>query len=118
MRRDLGDFQTPSGLVDAVIRSLGPIGRLWSRVLEPTCGRGNFIAGLLELNPPPQEIYAIELQSEYTDELRQRFGQPPSTRLNVVTADMFGLDVGHDLHWKEKGPLLVLGNLLGSLIPN
>ena len=47
MRRDLGDFQTPPELVAAVLESLGPIGRRWPRVLEPTCGRGHFIAGLL-----------------------------------------------------------------------
>ncbi len=48
MRRELGDFQTPSALVTQVLQVLGPIGRRWPRVLEPTCGSGQFIQGLLE----------------------------------------------------------------------
>ena len=59
MRRELGDFQTPPGLAAAVIECVGPIGRKWSRVLEPTCGQGRFIGGLLEHAFPPKEILAV-----------------------------------------------------------
>ena len=52
MRRDLGDFQTPTALVARVLATLEPIGTRWTRVLEPTCGQGRFIAGLLAtMNP-------------------------------------------------------------------
>jgi hypothetical protein len=57
VRRDLGDFQTPSELVAEVLDTLGPIGVRWPRVLEPTCGRGHFIGGLLALAEPPREIH-------------------------------------------------------------
>jgi len=49
-----------------VLASLGPIGRRWSRVLEPTCGQGHFIAGLLAQKFPPQEIQAIEADGTAT----------------------------------------------------
>ena len=65
MRRDLGDFQTPPGLVAAVLETLGPIGSRWPRVLEPTCGRGHFIGGLLAHSDPPREIQAIEIQQSH-----------------------------------------------------
>ena len=56
MRRDLGDFQTPPELAAAVLECLGPIGRRWPRVLEPTCGQGHFIAALLaQTSPPPRD---------------------------------------------------------------
>ena len=35
----------------------------WPRVLEPTCGRGHFLAGLLAHASPPREILAIEIQA-------------------------------------------------------
>ena len=55
MRRDLGDFQTPPELVAEVLEAVGPIGGRWPRVLEPTCGRGHFIAGLLARSNPPRK---------------------------------------------------------------
>ncbi len=66
--RDLGDFQTPPDLVNRILRVLGPVGRVWPRVLEPTCGTGNFIAGLLRLEFPPREIHAFELQEAHAEE--------------------------------------------------
>ena len=65
MSRDLGDFQTPPALVAAVLDELGPIGRRWPRVLEPTCGRGHFLAGLLGRDEPPREIIGIEIQDDH-----------------------------------------------------
>ena len=59
MSKELGDFQTPPSLVAAVLTSLASDGKKWSRVLEPTCGRGNFIEGLLKLPEPPREIQAL-----------------------------------------------------------
>jgi len=65
MSGDLGDFQTPPALVDAVLLCLMKMNQHWTRVLEPTCGRGNFIKGVLGLKTPPREIWGIELQSHY-----------------------------------------------------
>ncbi len=64
-RADLGDFQTPRDLVDAVLKTLGPIASRWSRVLEPTCGRGSFLQALLEHDAPPRELIGIEIQETY-----------------------------------------------------
>src|SRR5690242_3428502 len=70
-RRDLGDFQTPPALVAAVLDALGPIGRCWPRVLEPSCGRGHFLAGLLDGDEPPREIQAIEIQEAHATAARE-----------------------------------------------
>lgn len=72
MKRVYGDFQTPPQLVAAVLDRLGPVGRRWPRVLEPTCGQGNFVAGLLTGADPPREIIGIEIQGDYVREARRR----------------------------------------------
>jgi hypothetical protein len=101
----LGDFQTPLALVREVLVALDL--HLFSRVLEPTCGRGSFIRGLLELEPPPQEVIGVELQPHYVEEAR---AISDSIHLRILNADIFSLDFRHDLCWQTQGPLLVVGN--------
>ena len=110
MARDLGDFQTPNSLVTAVLEYLCPVGKPWPRVLEPTCGSGNFITGLLELQPPPREIQGIELQTMHFDWARKTAEQHTGSRVTIHKANIFQLNLARDLVWTEKGPLLVVGN--------
>jgi hypothetical protein len=109
-RRDLGDFQTPVDLVAAVLKTLGPIGTRWPRVLEPTCGQGNFIDGLLELATPPREIRGFEIQQTYCELARQIGTRASSTHVEITQANLFDIDLRRDVHWNETGPLLVIGN--------
>ncbi len=112
MRRDLGDFQTPPELVGMVLETLGPIGARWARVLEPTCGRGHFVSGVLAHSAPPREVLGVEIQPEHclaADEAIRRHDRP-GTRAAITCADFFGLDLARDLTWRESGPLLVVGN--------
>jgi len=109
--RDLGDYQTPPGLVAAVLDRLGPVGRRWPRVLEPTCGRGHFLAGLLALDPPPREVQGVELQPGHLDAAREmalRSAGP--VRVGLTGANLFDLDLARALDWQGGGPLLVVGN--------
>lgn len=109
--RDMGDFQTPPALVAAVLARLGPVGARWPRVLEPTCGRGHFLAGLLALDPPPREILGVELQDGHLAAARAVAGTAPgSVRVGLTGASLFGLDLRSALDWRGGGPLLVVGN--------
>lgn len=109
--RDLGDFQTPPALVAAVLERIGPVGLRWSRVLEPTCGRGHFVAGLLALDRPPREIIGLELQAGHLAEARASTqGVSSETRVDLIHGDLFTLDLRQALRWREEGPLLVVGN--------
>lgn len=112
MRRDLGDFQTPPELVAAVLETLGPIGAHWPRVLEPTCGRGSFIAGLLAHRSPPREIRGFEIQPAHcrAAEGVVADGIEHRTHVTITCADLFQVDLGGGLKWREDGPLLVVGN--------
>jgi hypothetical protein len=112
LRRDLGDFQTPPALVAAVLDALGPIGRRWPRVLEPTCGRGEFLIGLLGRDDPPREIIGIEIQEAHAAAARATVATQtrPHVSIAIVTANLFDLDLRRDLAWRERGPFLVVGN--------
>jgi hypothetical protein len=112
VRRDLGDFQTPPELVAAVLETLGPIGARWPRVLEPTCGRGSFLAGLLTHRSPPREVRAFEIQPAHCRAAEGLLGHRADrgTHVSITCADFFRIDLGRDLNWHEDGPLLVVGN--------
>nr|HET6902257.1 hypothetical protein [Ktedonobacteraceae bacterium] len=110
MNRDFGDFQTPSTLVMAVLERLYASGKTWSRVLEPTCGRGNFVEGLLKLATPPCEIQALEIQEQHLLNVRRLAGYSLSTQIVVRQANIFDLDIHRHLQWNTTGPLLVVGN--------
>src|SRR5215208_5078638 len=110
LRRDLGDFPTPPALVAAVLERLGPVGERWPRVLEPTCGQGHFLSGLIEGASPPCEIQAVEIQQAHCEAARAVARSAGGVKVQVVHASLFALDLGRDLSWTEQGPLLVVGN--------
>ena len=105
-RKDFGDFQTPRPLVDAVLARLRADGVEYARVLEPTCGRGHFLAGALEVAGPAVEVVGVEIQPEHAAVARSVIGD----RGRIITGDLFRLDLGCDLGWKSSGRLLVVGN--------
>ena len=110
-RKDLGDFQTPPGLVAQVLDALGPIGGRYARVLEPTCGRGHFVAGLLARADRPGEIRGFEIQGEHADAARAVAAAESEIPVVIEKADVFGVDLARGIPWITSGPLLVVGNL-------
>ncbi len=110
MAKEFGDFQTPLALVVDVLRCLNVSKENWQRVLEPTCGKGNFISGLLSLDTPPQEIQAIELDSTYFQTAKQITKPNTITNIIIQQANIFNLDLRKNLNWSESGRLLVIGN--------
>lgn len=107
----MGDFQTPPALVTAVLARLSGGGGRWARVLEPTCGRGHFLAGLLAFDPPPGEIFGVEVQAGHLAAARDvAKGAPRSVRVTVTEGNLFDLDLKTALPWRGRGSLLVVGN--------
>lgn len=105
MSKDLGDYQTPLQLVEQVINCPELSGKTWSRLLEPTCGQGNFIRPFCKLGNPPIEIHAIEIQDQYVSQV-QKLPVP----ITVHQTNIFSLDLKTDLQWVTNGSLLVIGN--------
>ncbi|MBV6621841.1 MAG: SAM-dependent methyltransferase [Rivularia sp. (in: Bacteria)] len=109
MKAELGDFQTPPALVAEILKCLSKSNKYWERVLEPTCGRGNFISGLLALYEPPKEIQGIEFEKEHFQTAQIITENTDSTRVVIRQAKIFDLDLRH-LKWSTNGNLLVIGN--------
>lgn len=110
MNKEFGDFQTPAALVAAVLNSLYSMGTVWTRVLEPTCGQGNFIAGLLNLPNPPREIRAFEIQDTHLESASEIAKRTNSVCVKIEKANLFNVDLRRHLAWEDNGPLLVIGN--------
>lgn len=103
--REFGDFQTPPDLVSSVLRVVYREKTPWARALEPTCGVGNFIAGLRSVATPPREIQGIELQPSYA----ARTQISNDGQVKIHNGDIFRMNLA-ELQWGEVGPLLVIGN--------
>ncbi len=97
---EFGDFQTPLALAEQVLRALPA--RAWGRVLEPTCGTGNFLSASARAFPGA-EIVGIEIQSDYV-------AQASRTPAEVIKEDIFAVSLGTAVTWAATGPLLVVGN--------
>ena len=108
-KKTLGDFQTPPALVEQVLAALDRMGVHWTRALEPTCGCGSFIQGLLKRGRRPAEIVGIELLDRHLKEARA-IRPPGDVCVDLQKANVFDLHLGVDIRWKAGGPLLVIGN--------
>lgn len=94
---EYGDFQTPEALV-ALARRTIPAGE-YRRVLDPTCGVGNFLASF---NQSRTERVGIEINPDYAEQARSHADL-------VIRADIFVSDLA-TIPWKTGGDLLVVGN--------
>lgn len=97
---EFGDFQTPRGLAAEVLRTLPR--RNWARILEPTCGVGNFLHEAARLFPAAH-LMGVELQAEYASAAL-------ASGARILERDIFKMRLDRELPWRGNGPLLVVGN--------
>lgn len=96
---EFGDFQTPEGLVVEVLSTLQL--NQFDRILEPTCGVGNFLRGVKNEHPDA-EFFGVEIQEQYAAAAKS-YG-------NIIVADAMKIDFGRDIKWSSTGSMLVIGN--------
>ena len=114
--REYGDFQTPLSLATAVCRQLLKLGYDPAVLVEPTCGRGNFIAAALDTFPNIQRVFALEIQEKYVAECKSTLLARllNETRLkpeiHIVQGDVFDDARLVDFLKGDSRPILVLGN--------
>ncbi len=105
-KKILGDFQTPLHLAKQIVSRLNDDGFHWARVLEPTCGMGNFIQAIIEAELPVEAIIGIEIQANYVQQAL-RLITLSDTRIQILNQDIFASDLRQ---WHTQDPLLILGN--------
>ncbi len=110
-KAEFGDFQTPIELARNVCSVLIQHGIEPVSILEPTCGKGSFIAAALELFPSVRNIVGIDINSEHIrvacSFLEKAAFAAGST--HIVSEDFFTVD-WHDVLGSLPDPLLVIGN--------
>lgn len=109
-RTEFGDFQTPLFLSETICKLLYSRGLRPLSVLEPTCGRGNFLFAALDTFESIEKAIGVDINPVYVDHVgRELSSKGVFGRAKVIEGDFFALD------WPEvfKGlqePILVIGN--------
>ena len=106
-KKTLGDFQTPVQLARNVVTRLFADGLQWERILEPTCGQGNFIRACVE-EAGVREIIGLEIQQSYVKESKRIHSD--AVKVSIYQQDIFDINLAESLEWNSLSPLLVIGN--------
>jgi hypothetical protein len=110
---EFGDFQTPLELARKVCRWLKEQGIEPQVLIEPTCGRGNFIVAALETFKSIQYVYGIEIYEPYiaeTEEKLKPFIKEQNTNVKIIQDDVFHFQFGGIAKRHKTESILVLGN--------
>ncbi len=106
-KAEFGDFQTPLSLAREVCWLLRELGCMPRSVIEPTCGKGNFITAALEHFTSITKVIGVDINYNYINSLATKFAH--TSAVEIYQADFFHTD------WTKvltplPDPLLVLGN--------
>lgn len=118
-RVSYGDWQTPEDLAESVCNRHKLFFGEPDIVIEPTCGKGAFILSVLKVFDAVSEIHAIEINRQYTTELKTKIlvnslngSLKVKSKIYVHCVDFFSFDFSkifesaRDRHLK----LAVIGN--------
>ncbi len=118
-RASYGDWQTPISLARKICEShISKFGEP-DIVIEPTCGLGAFVFSALEKFHDLSEIHAIEINHQYTNELKLKLLldalNKPSTKhpdIYIYNADFFEFDFSPIIEHSKKNnwSLAIIGN--------
>ena len=114
---EYGDWQTNMDLAIAVCRFLKKNGVAPQIIIEPTCGKGNFILAALQVFDTIEDIYGIEIYKPYIDELKiqilQYYIHNPNrkkVRIHLYHQNVFDFDLLSIKKSLRNRSVLVLGN--------
>ncbi len=116
-RRQFGDYQTGKKLAKDCVNLVKKYDRGFELLIEPTCGRGNFILAALKTIKTLKKIIGIEIHEPYVWETKLRILNfyLKNKRRSVITIDIIQADVFHyDFHTLSESTrqlkLLLIGN--------
>ena len=107
---EFGDFQTPHDLALKITLLLRRLGVMPDYVLEPTCGRGAFLAAAAAVFPEAERLIGIDINAHHLAAARERLKTLPNAeRASLQEGDFFRI------HWPgvlgtASKTWLILGN--------
>lgn len=116
-RAEYGDFQTNQSLTQQITTQLKREGINPQIVIEPTCGKGNFILSVLDTFENVERIYGIEIQKKYTWQAKFNvldffLNNPNKTKpeIQIVNSSIFEFDYQTIKKTIGEKELLIIGN--------
>lgn len=116
-RAEYGDFQTNQSLTQQITTQLKREGINPQIVIEPTCGKGNFILSVLATFENVERIYGIEIQKKYTWQAKFNvldffLNNPNKTKpeIQIVNSSIFEFDYQTIKKTIGEKELLIIGN--------
>lgn len=111
-KKEYGDWQTNGELAQSVCIYLKQHGVSPDIIIEPTCGIGNFVMAAIETFENVDEIYGIEIDSEYLDILKKRLQSRniKHTEIHLINKSIFEVDFSYIKERIKGKNILVLGN--------
>jgi len=116
-RAEYGDFQTNIDLVNNVAKQLSSRNVSPEIVIEPTCGKGNFIIASLSHFKAIKKIFGIEIYKPYVWETKFNIldfflSNPSSNKpeITITHCSVFDFDFKHISKQFPSDKLLIIGN--------
>lgn len=116
-KSEYGDWQTNMKLALSICQRLKEMGSDPKIIVEPTCGKGHFILAALQTFDNIEEIYGVEINESYLDELRisilQYFLDNPNARkvkIKLFHQNIFDFDFAYIKKTISKREVLAIGN--------
>ena len=116
-RVEYGDFQTNKQLAKSVCNYLKDKNINPKILLEPTCGKGNFILSSIKIFDTLQQVFGIEIQEKYIWQLKfellEYFLNNPTTnkpQINLYCCNVFDFDFKQIKRCINEQDLLIIGN--------
>jgi hypothetical protein len=110
LKIEFGDFQTPEALAAEVCALLAEKNLSPAALLEPTCGKGNFLAAAVNAFPTSTVAYGLEFNADYLSlAAKHAVIQAHAKGVKLVQANFFEYDWFALLATLPE-PLLVFGN--------
>ena len=106
---EFGDFQTPAALATLASQRLAAELNLQPRsILEPTCGRGTFLAAAIEAFPEAGEVVGVEINDDHLSAAKA-LTQHTGHSVTLEQGDFFRYDWARRIRAMPE-PVLVTGN--------
>ncbi len=109
---EYGDFQTPVELAIQICSILLQHGVKPSSIVEPTCGKGNFIIASQEIFSGARKIIGVDINNEHVELARlslKKNLQSENSKTKIYNNDFFTTD-WENMFRNLPEPLLVIGN--------
>ncbi|MBF6568276.1 MAG: SAM-dependent DNA methyltransferase [Candidatus Binataceae bacterium] len=105
---EFGDFQTPLPLALAATKVLSRLGIRPRSILEPTCGRGSFVAAAAKCFPAAKSIIGVDINPNYLV-AAATVERTPASHVDLRQGDFFKVDWASIIAG-TGAPWLILGN--------